>query len=646
MRRFLAALAALLSIAALFPAGARAAVTSQEWNWIVTARDKENAGDLEGAMALWMKLVDSLRSHDLEACGHYARKLGQALDERGRLTEAIAAYDAEIECWSQLSDPSFAEGMLPHVRRAEQLRPEIRAFVARPADGAPAVKLAKHEPAFGTLLGGALDLDPAVGGDPSRVAAAYGKPYAMSLVYVRWNDSARRVAGTAIWQKSPSLQVAWEPDEGLAAVQDGPYLRDFARELEAFGRPVFLRFGGEMNGAWTAWHGDPALYRQKFALVARIMREEAPNVAMVWSPNFVGDQDYNLYYPGDAYVDWVGINGYTDPYFRGDVNSLQKDADMFYQGKRANPVDKFRAIYNLYSPRKPIMIAETGFGWANRSPHRDEAAWAAEAMERFYGYLPLIFPRMKAVAYFNVDVRLRPQVPSASHYVLSGSDVLTETYRRVTADDWYLGSMGGARSFWRPMEQATLLGPTQVAAYVNLPAGVGRVAYLLDGVQKAAATRLPWAANLDLTGLTGPRTLTVVAYDKDGREGVRRNYSFDASAIRVKLNGRYIDFDQPPVILDNRTLVPARAILEALGAEIAWDGATETVTAVRGGSVLKLQIGNPVPTLDGKPLKALDVPARILGGRTLVPVRFVSENYHMDVKWEPETQTVVITPKQ
>ncbi|HWI61392.1 MAG TPA: stalk domain-containing protein, partial [Symbiobacteriaceae bacterium] len=198
---------------------------------------------------------------------------------------------------------------------------------------------------------------------------------------------------------------------------------------------------------------------------------------------------------------------------------------------------------------------------------------------------------------------------------------------------------------WQPMEKATLTGTTQVAAYVNLPNGVGRVAYLLDGVQAASASRLPWVADLSLSGLTGAHTLTVVAYDKAGQEGYRRNYTFDASVIKVKLNGRYIDFDQPPVILDGRTLVPARAILEALGAEISWDAATQTVTAVRNGSVLKLQIGNPVPTKDGKPLEALSVPAQIIGGRTLVPVRFVSENYNMNVAWDQEAQTVIITAK-
>jgi hypothetical protein len=611
---------------------------------MVAAGEKEQAGDIDGAMGIWAQLLDSLRTHNDEACGNYARKLGQALDDRGRLTEALAAYDAEIDCWSRLTDdPAYAEGMLPHKRRAEQLRPEIRAFVARPAAMAPRTKLAKNEPALGTMLGATLDLDPAIGGNPAKVAGVYGKPDAMALTYPAWGQMTRLVTNTMIWEQAPALQVALQPEQGLNAVQDGAYLRNFARELKSFGRPVYLRFGGEMNGSWTQWYGDPALYKAKFALVARVMREEAPNVAMVWSPNYVGDAQPDDYYPGDDVVDWVGINAYTEPYFLGNPNGATKDADIFYQGKRVNPLDKFRAIYDRYAARKPIMISETGFGWANRTPALDESQWASGAMDSFYGYLPLVFPRIKAVSYFNVN---RTQLTSTSNYLLSANPLMTATYKRATAPDWYLSSpSASAATFWRPAEQATLAGPARLAAYVHLYGGVSRVAYLLDGKQVAAATQLPWTADVDFSGLTGTHTLTVVAYGADGQVGYQKEYRIDGSAIKVQLNGSYLDFDQPPVNLDGRILVPVRAILEALGAEISWDAATQTVSATRGGSVLQLQIDNPVPLKDGRPLPALTVPAKVAGGRTMVPARFVSENYDMNVTWDASTQTVVITPK-
>jgi hypothetical protein len=638
------ALACLLGLALPAAGAGTVTVTSQEWNWMTSWGPALEAGDLAGAMDTWAKLVQSTRSHNDDACGNYARMLGRELDKQGRYAEALAYYDIEFECYGRLDSPESKEGMLWDQRRAEQIRPEIRAFVVRPAAAAPPGKLAKFEPAAGTFLGGAMDKDPAILGNMQKVSGVYGKPYALALVYAEWGSYAKNVATTSIWKESSALQVAWQPKDGLSVVRDDNYLRTFARQLKEYARPVFLRFGGEMNGRWVEWHETPALYREKFALVARIMREEAPNVAMVWSPNYVGD-DYPMddYYPGDQWVDWVGINGYQEAYFQGDPNSSIMYADNFYQGKRTNPLDKLKAIYAAYSPRKPIMIGETGFGWAAARGTRDETTWAVSALQRYYGYLPLLFPRIKAVSYFNVDL------PSnTSRYLLSASPRMTEAFKTATANDWYLSDVRATSpAFWRPMEQATLLGQTQVAAYVNLgDRGLSRVEYLVDSVVRATARQIPWAASLDLSGLeAGPHSITVKAYDGQGSLGHQRTYAFDTGVIKVNLNGRYIDFDQPPLMLDDRVLVPARAILEALGAQIAWDGGTETVTATRDGSVLKLQIGNAVPTLDGRPLKALDVPAQLIGGRTLVPARFVSENYHMKVDWDYATQTVTITPK-
>lgn len=100
------------------------------------------------------------------------------------------------------------------------------------------------------------------------------------------------------------------------------------------------------------------------------------------------------------------------------------------------------------------------------------------------------------------------------------------------------------------------------------------------------------------------------------------NLHFNAS-IRVFINGTPVEFDQPPVIVNDRTLVPFRTVFEALGAEVGWDEATQTVTGTRQGRVITLQIGGSEMLVDGQ-IKYLDVPAQLLGGRTLIPVRAVS----------------------
>lgn len=113
------------------------------------------------------------------------------------------------------------------------------------------------------------------------------------------------------------------------------------------------------------------------------------------------------------------------------------------------------------------------------------------------------------------------------------------------------------------------------------------------------------------------------------------------SKITVMLDQKEISFDQPPVIDSGRTLVPLRAIFEAFGASVLWNEPTKTVTASKGDIKIILQIGNTKASVNEYPVE-LDVPAKILNGRTLVPVRFISESLGTNVNWDGSTRTVKI----
>ncbi len=119
-----------------------------------------------------------------------------------------------------------------------------------------------------------------------------------------------------------------------------------------------------------------------------------------------------------------------------------------------------------------------------------------------------------------------------------------------------------------------------------------------------------------------------------------------ADDIKVTLNGAEVDvasYGQPPVIENGRTLVPLRAIFEALGATVDWDQATKTVTSSMGSTNIELTIGADTMYVNGD-AKALDVPGKITdAGRTLVPVRAVAEAYGVDVQWDAATRTVILT---
>lgn len=106
-------------------------------------------------------------------------------------------------------------------------------------------------------------------------------------------------------------------------------------------------------------------------------------------------------------------------------------------------------------------------------------------------------------------------------------------------------------------------------------------------------------------------------------------------------NGQRMYFDVSPAIDDGRTLVPLRGVFEAMGATLTWDTATQTATAVKGNMTVVITIGSLYPTINGQ-VQTLDVPAKIVNGRTLAPLRFAGEAFGESVAWDESTHTINI----
>lgn len=113
-------------------------------------------------------------------------------------------------------------------------------------------------------------------------------------------------------------------------------------------------------------------------------------------------------------------------------------------------------------------------------------------------------------------------------------------------------------------------------------------------------------------------------------------------APKVIVNETTVEFDRPPVIVSDRTLVPIRKIAEALGAEVQWNGAENKALIFTDERKIELKIDDKNYTVDGN-AKAMDVPARLFSGRTYVPARAVAEALECRVDWNGDTQTVIIT---
>lgn len=134
------------------------------------------------------------------------------------------------------------------------------------------------------------------------------------------------------------------------------------------------------------------------------------------------------------------------------------------------------------------------------------------------------------------------------------------------------------------------------------------------------------------------------------KEGIMRLYyqlparsygflMFEDSGVKVKVDDTLLNFDVLPVIQNGRTLVPMRAIFEALGANVEWNGETQSITAKNKDVTIQMQIGNNTLTKNGQSSQ-IDVSPQLIDGRTMVPVRAISDCFNVLVDWNGYTQTV------
>jgi len=151
-------------------------------------------------------------------------------------------------------------------------------------------------------------------------------------------------------------------------------------------------------------------------------------------------------------------------------------------------------------------------------------------------------------------------------------------------------------------------------------------------------------------------TITIIATDKSGNKTTKTyNYTFKSITEIIlkindknfKVNGETKTLDAPPIIKNGRTLLPIRPIVEALGGSVSWDGTERKVTVSLGSTTIELWIGKNTARVNGTntPIDATNskVVPEIINGRTMLPLRFVTENLGCQLQWDPNTKTITIT---
>ena len=115
-----------------------------------------------------------------------------------------------------------------------------------------------------------------------------------------------------------------------------------------------------------------------------------------------------------------------------------------------------------------------------------------------------------------------------------------------------------------------------------------------------------------------------------------------AGNISVNLNGETVEFiGQEPVITEGRTLIPLRGVFEKLGYEISWDNNTKTAEFAKEGTIVKVTAGSGEFSVNGENI-GLDVPAQIINGSMMLPLRAIGEATGLKINWDNESKSVNI----
>jgi uncharacterized protein YkwD len=120
--------------------------------------------------------------------------------------------------------------------------------------------------------------------------------------------------------------------------------------------------------------------------------------------------------------------------------------------------------------------------------------------------------------------------------------------------------------------------------------------------------------------------------------------AYGESGIGVTIDEQSIEFENEPVIVNNRTMVPFREIFEHFDAEVTWNASERSVRAERDGRVVNLAIGSNEASINGAPTK-IDSPPIIIDSRTYVPLRFIAEGLDAGVSWNPDTRVASINTR-
>ncbi len=275
-----------------------------------------------------------------------------------------------------------------------------------PYDVTPLLKPGKK------YLGAAVDGAPISMKPVDAYTKMTGKQPNIVEYYAAWGDDFDATGVRNAWAEGALTLMSWEPFDvtlaDIAAGEKDAYLKKYAASVRKLNLPVVIDFADEMNGHWEKWgtkHVTPKQYVAAWKHIHDTFTEAgASNVIWAWSPNVVNpvkNIDLEQYYPGDGYVDWVGMVGY-----------FTLEQDNSFTSVFGPTLDEIRTF-----TEKPVLIVETAAEPGER--RRDDIRNLFEGVEKDDDILGFVWFDHKKRADWRLKV----------------SPLALKEFRRLAADD-------------------------------------------------------------------------------------------------------------------------------------------------------------------------------------------------------------------
>lgn len=275
----------------------------------------------------------------------------------------------------------------------------------------------KYEPESGCYLGAYILLDKLVESDIVKFETLTDKEHQIYNNYMKFGDiyPLQWVLECYSEQKIPKITLSPQDEYHIF---DTTFLEETSKEFGLLNIPIFI----ELYPNPLSYGGNEKLYVQFYQEVKNVFSKNAPNVAFIWSIDLGSGNEINQFYPGDGFVDWIGINIYDD--------GKQKWDEQFWNA--------FNYFYYSFQNKKPLMVSQLAISHYSTENHSYEMKKSIIKLEEFYSKMEL-YPRIKGIVYMNFNnIDNSPKSAIRNNFTITGENETLNAYKKVVKNKHYV----------------------------------------------------------------------------------------------------------------------------------------------------------------------------------------------------------------